>query len=1668
MKFTYKIKKLCIIALSLLLMVTGLMFAISMNFFAVHADCIIEGASIRYITENNEGNLRFDLKISKTVLEGYLNDNKTELKGGVELGVVVCPSDLLPTNFNSNTALDYVSESGPVIKRVLPFHCWKEEDDSFKSSVYFLNMPEQSFNRNIMCICWIDDNGSITYSSPIERSIAYVAKAAMPKATEYQAYILDKYLLNYAAEFEVDGVITKSVNVKYGEMINESDIPADPIKDGDTFCGWYVDNHFADVSSYVMTKRTRFVARYESSDSVYELAYSLNDINKGIWYGTSVMHLNYGTGYANQIVAVKVKINGTVSSTYSNKVGLVFYNSKVINVDSEGVYYSDIQEVATSKITTTDTWEDETLYVLLNSNGEAWIGVWNWVTPNESAIPFTINIKNPQLLGLVSKTKASGSDTAGTKIVLDAGMPNTMVTYRAEIAGTHDPSVSINRGIASYFTDNANDTINECETVYVLDSSYLCSYDFKEAYITGKTNANGQLIVSWVAWGAVSGDMYLKNIQLMNALTGTHRLFTSDGWDTPAGYRYEASFGADNANKTVNIEMKVCGAITSSGKIGFMTFASQYDAVNKYQQAELIGSVDVVSNIDKISSVIIPDVPLNSEGKTFIGIHCWEAGNAFEPIFIKAVSMSDVKKMSFVSDGVVAGRYSYVEALPTNIDAGEMVEVSFDFYGSIANRDYPDISCVEGIDPETNEYVFPQVYVVKDISAYDGTWQRITFTATVLDNTAFKLGSITHDFSGHYVLIYGVGFVSSDTVMYKNLSISRVKSVELQKRGDGYKTTINDKQYDSYCGMFDLPTDIAAGTPVCVEMDVCVNTKSLELDIRTDYILGSDMNYQPWLVGNYSKKILTTYSSDIANGVQSVTGEWQHIIFYAVVSNEPYVGLAYGKTQIAKIGNYVPLYVDFALHTAGVVAGYDKISYKNVTISKGLETEQNITETSDYVGIVDIDASAFNVGATIKVEFDAYVISSSSSIGFYSATELNLNGVQTDSLRVDGIGENPRIESRKLQHFVFETKVLASGTVELLSGNTKEINHNFALLYIDGLVKNGNAELDYVDVKNMNLTLVYDSTLNSLENYKIVIPEKTFPTSTNSADYSPTYYAATILQAYIYRGTGLFLDICTDESPATGMELIVGNANRTICRDYDFDSLGEEKYIVKNYCNDLVVIANNSRGVIYGVYAFLESLGYNFYTDSDYDIPDASNFFISNNLDIEWNPSFNLRELVFGSEFYKSDLAVSLGLNGQMMRNLDKDKFGGTYDYAGGSSKITHTITWFLPDTLFTGDSNYNIPSYKEWFALQSDGTYSKDFPCLSNTDQQRWIKAQMLKYIRNHYEKNGQLPKSINFSLKDGIKNENCCHCAECTAKVNAYGAGGAWLIYLNEFAKTIKESYSTVKLESLAYGWTYTAPTALPTDFDLSDNLVIKVCTASVCVLHDDCTDSLYEFSNLKKWIDTGVAVYVYYYSVDILNYMEIWPSFDGFYKHIKKFHSMGVKGVFIEGFSNQDGEFGALRSFLYSKLLQHPEMSYDNYRALMRLFINNYYGGENVGEKIYSYIVKTESALSMSDKHLLIDASAKDNGISFTSAFVDEIDSIWSAAEQIVSAHPTYLKRVQTSKIHWTYSKLSNMNGSGNQNAALFNDMVRLGAVYINGGTAIRGGNSSSKPIDWNKQG
>ncbi len=453
---------------------------------------------------------------------------------------------------------------------------------------------------------------------------------------------------------------------------------------------------------------------------------------------------------------------------------------------------------------------------------------------------------------------------------------------------------------------------------------------------------------------------------------------------------------------------------------------------------------------------------------------------------------------------------------------------------------------------------------------------------------------------------------------------------------------------------------------------------------------------------------------------------------------------------------------------------------------------------------------------------------------------------------------------------------------------------------------------------------------NSQTDYVVVIP----------ADDNGKYMTAASELAY-------FWSLATDVNVQT-----ISDAQATYSDDAKYISLGntdvyEESgltvdvsdmkmsdYVITNQGKSVFILdngANSARGVLYGVYKFLEStIGYKVYASDEY----------------AYNRMQNVSYMEFNVKMNMSVEARNVAFYTVQSDSLYNSRLGMVYEadewIIFGHSQMIHLIRY---------DSYGSL--HPDWFS--ADGRSL----CLSNKEMLAEMATKVIHYI-NQSDRN-----RIMIGQPD---HWDYCTCDNCQALMDEYGGySGISLWMVNEIANVV-DAYLAVNAPDRDQVYYYIfayqqseAPPAKKNDNGewtvYKDGFVpnehVGIVYAPIGVdfsvgLTDELNTNSYDA--LKGWATVlgykNLAVWSY--CTNFKNYLFSYNNMSSFQDTYRVYEEFGADYVFDQGpVETGYASFEALRIYLQSQLLMDVEQ---NVEALVVDFMKNYY--KDAWKEVYDY--------------------------------------------------------------------------------------------------------------------
>lgn len=386
----------------------------------------------------------------------------------------------------------------------------------------------------------------------------------------------------------------------------------------------------------------------------------------------------------------------------------------------------------------------------------------------------------------------------------------------------------------------------------------------------------------------------------------------------------------------------------------------------------------------------------------------------------------------------------------------------------------------------------------------------------------------------------------------------------------------------------------------------------------------------------------------------------------------------------------------------------------------------------------------------------------------------------------------------------------------------------------------------------------------------------------------------------------------------------------------------EEEGVLIRIDGESVYIAGGSgRGTLYAAYEFLERFcGWRFFTPEletepkkDADLTDTTYLY---------NPVFHYRMNLVPSVGENESLFQKRHLNAKWGPVPLPDEVGGSITCATNNA---HTLRELLPDEIY-------FDAHPEYYAMNENGERARDpqngtMPCLSNPEVFDIVLENLRKEIKAH-------PKAryAGVSQTDGPM---FCHCPECT-KVNEEEEtnGGTIYRFLNRIAKTLKDEFPHIMFETHPYVYS----TKPPAHEVLADNVAVRLSLMDICREHalsdESCRFNKAILTYIDGWKTKCKNLYLFEYAANFHNYPISIPNFKCLYQNLKRFRCYPITGVTYLGAHTTvpDIEFCEMWTYLQSKLLWEPDMTYAQYVQHAKEFMQAQYG--EGWSYIYDYLM------------------------------------------------------------------------------------------------------------------
>lgn len=513
--------------------------------------------------------------------------------------------------------------------------------------------------------------------------------------------------------------------------------------------------------------------------------------------------------------------------------------------------------------------------------------------------------------------------------------------------------------------------------------------------------------------------------------------------------------------------------------------------------------------------------------------------------------------------------------------------------------------------------------------------------------------------------------------------------------------------------------------------------------------------------------------------------------------------------------------------------------------------------------------------------------------------------------------------------------------------------------------------------------------------------------------------AAKVLQDYLHRISGSHIPLKHDNVLPDPHEILIGKVNRPELSSVPYDELGVDGLYIRNTGQKLIITGGAKKGIIYGVYTFLEKyLGCRKYSSTVDDVPKKKTIKIGP-IDHMEVPVFSFRE-VFYHDVYDPEF-------------MDWHKL---HSFGGRGSSPTEWGYWVhtfhnLLDPEVYGESN---PEYFSFYdgkrhpglipSWDGKGVQPESQLCLTN--------PQVLEIVcENLQAAMDEKPEALYWSVSqnDNVNYCQCEHCASLDAQYAAFAPEekmyathghqypalgmGSMLTFVNKVAERFPDKI----ISTLAYQYTRVPPKGIVP----RENVNIMLCSIESTRNEPMETGDLSFSSDLEGWGKLTDNILVWDYTIQFSHLLSPFPNLRTLQPNVQFLRKNRVSAVFEQGNIQSGGEFAELRAYLLAKLLWNPDLDFEKE---MDGFLNAYYGKAAKHVKQYIDLLHDHNQGFTGRKVSIFGSPVKEKDSFLTPELIRRYNSIFDKAEKAVRKKPEQLIRVKSARMPIYYAMLEIM--------------------------------------------
>ncbi len=479
-----------------------------------------------------------------------------------------------------------------------------------------------------------------------------------------------------------------------------------------------------------------------------------------------------------------------------------------------------------------------------------------------------------------------------------------------------------------------------------------------------------------------------------------------------------------------------------------------------------------------------------------------------------------------------------------------------------------------------------------------------------------------------------------------------------------------------------------------------------------------------------------------------------------------------------------------------------------------------------------------------------------------------------------------------------------------------------------------------------------------------------------------TAHAAAELATYLQRATGAHFAISSADSAGPIIRLALEASGE----------LTHEAFRIRSAGQDIHITGGSARGLLYGVYAFLEDyVGVHWYGPDYTQIPRRPTLTVPAIARTE-APAFAYRE-IFVREADTPEYSTHNRLNG---------RFGHRLGRAMGQYPEAFVPLRMLP--IFT-----LLPRKK--YARSHPEYYGGGQLRFTEPEVRRIALAALRKKLRR-WSHAGAQPYYLLIEPAD--RDTYYRGGADGDLITRHSSPGAAYVDFVRRLAEQVASDYPNVTLLALAYQWSRKPPRGMK----LPENMGVMFSDIERDFAQPlGASDNRAVRTDLEGWKTLTGQILVWSYITNFSGYLQPYPNLRALTEDVPELaREPTVTGLFAQGAYNTTGsEFSVLRAWVLAHLLWKPNQDPDR---LVQTFLRGYYGA--AAPHIATYIRLLHDSVAQSGTRLSV--KIPPTAPYLTTQLLQKADRLFDRAEHTVIDDPARLHHVRVARCALDYAILA----------------------------------------------